>query len=87
MSNYFEIEELAAHIMGVTEDYEESNTPSEFIENELYDKFEINLDQFKAVADKLLPLATTATSLLTGKTYRGFADESTGWWLVKKEVK
>jgi hypothetical protein len=84
MSNYFEVEELAAHILGVTEEYEESNDPSEFIEDALYNEYEISFDVFNTIIEKLLPLIEVAKSPWTDEIYAGFADKESSVWLVKE---
>lgn len=77
--------ELAAHILGVTHQYENADDPLDFIDSELYEKFEITSDTFCEIIRHLLPLVTVAPSGLTGKLYRGFGGN--GSWLVKEEIK
>lgn len=81
---YFNVEELAAHILGVTEQYEESDEPSYLIEDVLYEELGINFDTFHEIVSLLVPLITVAESPLTKKLYKGFGAD--GVWLVKEEV-
>lgn len=61
------------------EDLEEND-----LEKILYDKLDIDIDQFYLLIEKLLPLCERAKSELTGITYRGFGKD--GLWLIRQEV-
>lgn len=80
----YDAEELAAHILGITEQYEESDDPSYFIEEKFLDAFDTPLSSFHEIVECLLPLVTVAQSELTKTVYRGFTDGQQ--WLVKEAV-
>lgn len=61
------------------EDLEEND-----LEQILYDKIDIDIDQFYLLIEKLLPFCEHAKSELTGIAYRGFGKN--GVWLIKQEV-
>lgn len=81
----WDVDELAAHILGIDEDDEDFDDK---LEQALYDKFEIGPDQFHSIVAHLAPLCTKAKSSLTDEEYRGFAveDEGMGRWIVKTNV-
>jgi len=54
------------------------------LENILYDKFEISIEQLYILVEALLPLCTIAKSEITDKIYQGFGIDNL--WLIKKEV-
>ena len=54
------------------------------IEDILYNKCDITLDQFDSIIEKLLPLCEHVKSELTGTAYRGFGKD--GVWLIRQEV-
>ena len=78
-------EELAAHILGVTEEYEESSCPSSLIDKVFFEKFDVDFYSFHKILQYLLPLVSTGKSYLTETQYRGFTDGER--WLVKEEIK
>jgi hypothetical protein len=78
----FDMEELACKIMGI--DYDEINADTEVIEEELYNQFEIDLENFSEIVNRLLPLIDIGESPLTKQKFKGF---STGqMWLAKIPV-
>lgn len=83
--DYFGTEELAAHICGVYEEYENSDLDSSVIEEALYDKFNIGFEEFHKIVEHLTPLIRTSKSELTGNNYRGFVVD--GCYIVKERVK
>lgn len=80
----FEIEELACKILGI--DYEAIDGDTQVIEEELYEKLDIDLSIFQGIINRLLPLIHVEKSQLTGQIYRGFADVDKSCWIVKREI-
>lgn len=80
----FNIEELACKILGL--DYDEIDADTEIINEELEEEFNIDLDTFRNMISRLLPLVSVGSSPLTGIIYRGFADSEKNCWLVKEEI-
>ena len=79
--HWHDVEELAAHILGLGDEYESGD-----VENELCDKYEISFESFHAIIEKLLPLVDVGESPLSGKWYRGFSkpiNEKMREWLLK----
>jgi hypothetical protein len=79
----FDIEELACKILGIDID-EIDYSDTEIINNELYNQFEIDLDNFRDIVNRLLPLIDIGESPLTKKKYKGFSDGNC--WLTKIPV-
>lgn len=79
----FEVEELACKITGI--EYEEQDDSST-IEQYLYDKFKIDMENFTALISHLVPLIDFGKSPLTEKSYKGFSDVEKGIWILKIEL-
>ncbi|MDM1378186.1 hypothetical protein [Myroides marinus] len=76
------IEELACKLIGI--DYEEIGVDTSLIEEELDEKFDVDLDELKVLIDHLIPLIQIGRSPLTDILYKGFGDN--GVMIVKAEV-
>ena len=83
--DWLEIQELAAHITGVSEDNPEWD---DAIENKMAETYGISMESFEMLVKQLAPLCTIGQSPITKTMYRGFAVEegSVGRWLAKVEV-
>lgn len=81
--DYFSVEELAAHILGVSIDTDEEY---DALEEKLSDRYFLAMDDFYDIVSKLVPLIDIGTSPLTQTRYKGFADTENQRWLVKIEV-
>lgn len=83
--DWLEIQELAAHLTGVSE-----NNPNwdDVIEIKMAETYGISMESFEMLVKQLAPLCTIGQSPITKKMYRGFAIEegSVGRWLVKVGV-
>ena len=73
----FEIEELAADICGV-EDYDD-------ISDILYEKHEIDYEQFEKIVQLLFDRINVGVSPLTNEVYIGFTSKEHPVWMAKKE--
>lgn len=80
----FETEEFACSLVGL--DYDEIDANSQIIEDHLYEKYGMDLEQFHLLMRELLPMIDVAESPLTGKTFKGFSDMEKQIWLLKMEV-
>lgn len=80
----FEIEEFACKLVGL--DYDEIDADTQIIEEHLYEKFGMNLEQFYELISILLPMIDVGESPLTGKIFKGFADFENECWLIKIQV-
>lgn len=78
--DWMEIEDLAAYICGLGDDYE-----SDAVEEAIYKRFEISLEQFHEIVEVLAPMAISSKSALTDSIYSGFADKEHGFFLAKVE--
>jgi len=79
MSRVWDYEDLARHLCGISEDDETAD-----LDDALFEKFEVDFEQFCKIVLALMPLAAVGQSPLTGKTYQGFANGDC--WLTKREV-
>ncbi|MDR0576125.1 MAG: hypothetical protein LBI87_00945 [Candidatus Accumulibacter sp.] len=78
--DWFEVEELAIAVLGIHED-----SDSDAIEQALADRFEVSGDQFKKIAEALIPFTVAAKSSITDNWYQGFAKHDE--FIVKVEVR
>lgn len=74
----YEAEELAAKLLGFSEDYEPDD-----VEQELWDVYEISMGIFHRLVSDLAPMCEVGQSPLNGEKFRGFADVAGQYWIVK----
>jgi len=79
--NCYEAEELAAKLLGFSEDYE----PDE-VEQKLFDVYEISMDSFHRLICDLAPMCEVGQSPLTHERFRGFADVASQCWIAKVDA-
>ena len=78
---WFETEELAVAVLGYCDDDElDSGT----IEQKIFEKFEISLEQFQMVAEALMPFTIPAQAAISGDAFNGFVKD--GSFIVKAPV-
>lgn len=68
--DWMDTEELAAAVLGLDDE-----TDSGTIEQKLYDKFEISMEQFQAVAWALMSFTIPAKAALSGEEFQGFVKD------------
>ena len=75
--------ELICHLCNLDDDYTYDD-----LEQGIYDKYGVELEQFDLVVRDLLPLIDVGKSELTGKLYKGLSVQTNGYgfWLLKMEV-
>lgn len=83
-THHYDIEELACKILGL--DYDEIDADTDIIEYKISDEFNIDLDIFQDIVNRLLPLIDVGTSGITEQKYKGFSDVKNKRWIVKTEV-
>ena len=66
--DYYDVISLASVICGKSADYEDADE----VEQKLYDKFEISLESFHLIIEKLIELTPTWKSPLTDTVFHGF---------------
>lgn len=54
------------------------------VEQAVYDRFEVSLEQFQAIAEALLPLTIPARAAISGESFRGFVKD--GVFIVREPV-
>jgi hypothetical protein len=84
--SYWEVEELAAQICGVSEEFEEDQIDSSELEEKLYEEFEIDMEQFHKIVSHLVPLADCSKSPLTEKLVMGFSNPEHNMWICRTEA-
>lgn len=82
----FEVEELACAMFGLDYDTLVDEGREREIEETLYNKYEIGIEQFVELIKDLLPFTPIVNSELQGKCYHAFVDKNMSLMIVKKEV-
>lgn len=72
-------------MLGKTKQYE--NDEIEELEDEFYEKFEVDSEVFHKIVEYLLPYSHIAKSPLSEKMLIGFADHVNGVYIIKEELK
>lgn len=70
MAAYWEYTELAAYVLGYTEEEYEvfvNESREDEIEDKLYEKHNVDIEQFTAIVDLLLPFTMPLEAALSGK--------------------
>jgi hypothetical protein len=78
--SYYDLQELACAILGLDYDKLVDNGEEDEIDNALYDKFEISMEQFCDLVKALLPLTMPLQSPLTKEWHYCFGKEEDGLW-------
>lgn len=79
--DWMDVQTLAGAMLGFPEEDDRG-----MIEDALYAKFDISLEQFEKVIDGLWPLLEFGLSSLTNTPFVGFANKEDQAWIIKKEV-
>lgn len=82
--------ELAAKLLDVDIDApppegEDADDIEEHINDLLYERFDVGLDEFATIVDALIPFTNPWVSPLTQTAYQGFVDPREGVVLIKEE--
>ena len=80
-----DIEELACKIIGIDIDDPDVDGDTQIIEENLFADLGIDLEQFKVIVDRLMPLIDIGDSPLTNKRYKGFSNQN-GLFIAKIEI-
>lgn len=78
-----DIEEFACYLTGL--DYDKINADTQIIEEKLHDEFNIDLETFTKLVNKMIPLIDVGSSPITKKKYKGFSNQK-GIWFCKIEI-
>lgn len=77
--HWMDAEELACAALGIADD-----SDSDEIEGAMADKFEISMEQFRAVAEALMPFTVPAKAAISGEAFCGFVKD--GAFICKQPV-
>ncbi len=78
---WFEAEELAVAVLGYCDDDE---LDSDTIEEKIFDKLGVEMEQFQKVAEALMPFTIPARAAISGNAFNGFVKD--GAFIVKAPV-
>lgn len=79
--DWLEAEELAVAVLGYSEDDE---LDSDTIEQKVFEKFEVSMEQFQKIAEALMPFTIPARAAISGEPFHGFVKN--GAFIVKAPV-
>ena len=79
--SYYDAEELAAKLLGFSEDYEPDD-----VEQKLWDVYEISMNSFHRLISDLAPMCEVGQSPITGEKFRGFADVASQCWIARVDA-
>ena len=85
--NYWDVQELACAVLGLNYDELVDDGKEDVIDNAIYEKFDISMDQFYDIVKALLPFTPSVKAGLSGEWYHAFVNEKEGLMLVKELVK
>lgn len=83
---YDEVQELACAILGVNYDDLVDEGREDEIEEAIYVKFGIDMEQFTNIVEALLPFTPIVQAGLTGNKYHAFVNEKGSRMIVKQKV-
>lgn len=83
---YYEVQELACAILGINYDDLVNEGRESEIEEKLYEKFEISMEQFFNIVEALLPFTPIVQAALTGNMYHAFTNNKECLMIVKQKV-
>jgi hypothetical protein len=78
--HWMDAEELAVVVLGM----DEETADSDAIEQAVYDKFDISMEQFQKVAEALMPFTIPAQAAISGESFNGFVKD--GAFICKQRV-
>ncbi len=78
--DYWDVEELAATILGLDEATADSNA----IEQALADRYEISFENFQEIVEALMPLTLPAKAAISGEWFQGFVKD--GVFIIKQPI-
>ena len=84
---YYELQELACAVLGLNSDELIDEGRENEIDQAIYDKFEISMEQFENIVAALLPFTPVVEAGLSGTMYNAFVENEKGLMLVKKKYK
>ena len=70
----FELDELACYLLGKDYDKWSKNEDISLLEDELYEKFDINYEAFEKLVESLAKFTIISESPLTKSHFQGFVD-------------
>lgn len=71
MMDWMDAESLAVAVLGL----DEETADSDAIEQAVFDKWQVSLEQFQAIAGALVPFTIPARAAITGEAFHGFVKD------------
>lgn len=83
---YYEVQELTCAILGISYDDLVNEGRENEIEEKLYEKFEISMEQFSNIVEALLPYTPIVEAAISGSKYHAFVNDKECLMYVKQKV-
>ena len=85
--SWIDVEELAAKVLGVHEQYENSTIDRGDLEDAIYERFDCSMEAFEGIVSALMPYTVLSKSELSDSYRIGFVDHVEGIYVVKHDLK
>lgn len=82
-----EIEELICAMCGLTEDETEEAINENKVVDILYENFNVDIEDFENIVNRLIDFTPIVTSSLGGRTFKAFVTEDDRRMIMRKEIK
>ena len=84
--DYFEIQELACTVLGLDYDTLCNEDRENEIDEKMYEKLNVDMEQFSDIVKALLPFTPLVKAGLSGSLYHAFVNRKEGLMIVKQEA-
>ena len=86
-ASWMDVEELAAKVLDVHEQYENDTIDRGELEDLIYEKFDCSMEAFENIVSALMPYSVLSKSDLSDSYRIGFVDHVQGVYVVKHDLK
>lgn len=86
-ASWMDVEELAAKVLDVHEQWENDKIDRGELEEKIYEKFDCSMETFENIVSALMPFSVLSKSELSDSYRIGFVDHVSGVYVVKHDIK
>lgn len=86
-ASWMDVEELAAKVLDVHEQWENDTIDRGELEEKIYEKFDCSMETFEEIVSALMPFTVLSKSELSDSYRIGFVDHVSGVYVVKHDIK
>jgi hypothetical protein len=85
-ASWMDVEELAAKVLDVHEQWENDTIDRGELEEKIYEKFDCSMETFEEIVSALMPFTVLSKSELSDSYRIGFVDHVAGVYVVKHDI-